>query len=46
MKMTTLEEKNLERLYALMEKQKALGDLDAYHALEWAVFTLENINNK
>lgn len=37
-----MKEKNLERLYALLERAEKERDTEAAAALRWAIFELEN----
>lgn len=39
----TLEEKRIERLYALLSRAEREKDVDTAAALRWAIFTLENL---
>ncbi len=40
--LSNLDRKQVDRLYALLERAEREGDVDTAAALRWAIFTLEN----
>lgn len=40
---STLDQKRLDRLYALLKRAEREKDHDTAAALRWAIFTLENL---
>lgn len=39
--MSTLDKKNIDRLYKLLKRAEKENDIDEAAALRWAIFTLE-----